>query len=111
METRLADELIGIFDDAAGELEEFAEVLMEEPDPAGESLSEPEAKPLLAAVEEFERFQDLESPTRADASASAERISAVATEFLMSHNGRRLGALDVEFLEDLGDAAGKALEP
>lgn len=111
MAERLADELIGIFDEAAGELEEFAEVLMEVPDPAGELLSEQEVKPLLTAVEEFERFQDLESPTRADASASAQRISAMATEFLTSHDGRRLGALDVEFLEDLGDAVGKALEP
>jgi hypothetical protein len=111
LEDRLADELIGIFDDAAGELEEFTEVLMEEPDAEGELVTEEEAAPLLAAIEEFGTFEKLDPLTRADAAAAAARISALANEFLSRHDGGRLGVLDVEFLEDLGDQVGKALEP
>lgn len=111
MEERVADELIDIFDDAAAELEEFVEVLQEEEDEDGRTLSGEEAAPLLSAVEEFAEFDDLETPTRADAAAAADRIAALAAEFLSQHNGQRLGVLDMEFLEDLGDPVGEALDP
>lgn len=111
MEERLADELLGIFEDAAGELEEFAEVLLEEENDQGETLTEEEVAPLMTAVDEFADFDDLESPTRRDAAEAAKRIADLATAFLTQHNGNRLEILDVEFLEDLGDPVGEALQP
>lgn len=111
LEERLADELIGIFDDAAAELEEFVEVLQEEEDDDGQTLSDDEAAPLLSAIDEFAEFDDLDTPTRADAAAAAERIEALAHEFLARHNGQRLGVLDTEFLEDLDEPVGRPLEP
>ena len=111
MGDQLADSLTGIFSDAAEELEEFTDVLVEEISPERESLSEEEIDPLRKAIAEFEQFKELESPTRAHASAAAQHISALAAEFLARHDGRKLGALDTEFLDYLGEPVGEALEP
>jgi len=111
MDGEVADAMLRIFDDAAGELEEFAEVLLEEQNADGVTLTDEQVAPLLAAVETFEEFDELESPTRADAAVAAKKIETLATEFHQAHDGRLLEVLDVEFLEDLGDAVGDALEP
>ncbi len=62
-------------------------------------------------MEEFAQFDELETPTRAEAAAAADRIAGLARDFFAQHDGHRLGVLDVEFLEDLGDPEGTALEP
>jgi hypothetical protein len=111
MDGEVTDAMLRIFDDAAGELEEFAEVLLEEENSEGVMLTEEQLAPLLAAVEVFSEFDELESPTRADAAKAAHRIETLAAEFEQAHDGRLLDVLDVEFLEDLGDPVGDALEP
>jgi len=111
VEQRLADELIGILDDAAAELEEFTEVLLQEADLNGDVLTEERLEPLLAALRESELFNSLDTPTRSAASQAAQIIAHLANQFLAEHDGSRLGALDADFLNDLGDPVGDALEP
>lgn len=111
MDGEVADAMLRIFDDAAGELEEFTEVLLEEENSNGVILTEEQLAPLLAAVDAFAEFDELESPGRADAAAAAQRIENLAMEFQQAHDGHLLDVLDVEFLEDLGDVVGDALEP
>ncbi len=111
MDGEVADAMLRIFDDAAGELEEFTEVLLEEENSSGVMLTEEQLAPLLAAVDTFVEFDELESPSRADAAVAAQEIETLAMGFQQSHDGRLLDVLDVEFLEDLGDPVGDALEP
>lgn len=111
MEEDLADELIDLFDDAAGELEDFFDELEEPEDESIPGLSEEDLAPILAVIEEFEEFDDLDEPTRDDASRAAGRIAQAAAEFLTLHDGSRLQALDEAFLVDLDDPVGEALEP
>jgi len=111
MEGAVAEDLLEIFDDAAAELEEFAEVMLETEDSAGIILTEDQLQPLLTAVELFAEFDELESPTRSDAAEAAKKIESLATEFQLMHDGSQLEVLDSEFLEDLDEPVGDALEP
>ncbi len=111
LEEDFADELLGIFEDSAGELEDFVEVLAEPEDEDIEALSEETLAPLQAVIDEFEAFDDLDEPTRAAAASSAKKIAASAAQFLAQHDGSQLSALDEEFLlnEDLGEPVGDVL--
>lgn len=111
LEDDLADSLIDIFDDAAGELEDFYDELEEPEDEDIAGLSEEDLAPLLAVVDAFEEFDDIDELTRADAATAAAKVAAAAASFLTLHDGSRLKALDEAFLEDLEDPVGAALEP
>jgi len=107
----VADSMLDIVDDAAGQLEEFAEVLLEEENTEGEVLTEDQVAALIAAVDIFTEFDDLDEQTRAAATIAAQQVDLLATEFEQLHDGEKLSVLDVEFLEDLGDPVGEALKP
>lgn len=112
LEEDSADELLGIFEDSASELEDFMEVLLEPEDEDIPALSEESVASLQAAIDIFEAFDDLDEATRADAASSAKQVAAAAAQFLAEHDGSKLNALDEEFLldEDLGEPVGTVLK-
>ncbi len=111
MKEGLAESMGKIFKDAAKELKLFAEVLEEPDDEDIPGLPEDELAPLLAVVESFATFDDLDEPTRADAAKAARSVAEAAAAFLALHDGSKLTVLDEEFLEDLSDPVGKVLAP
>lgn len=111
MEDDLAGDMIDLFDDAASELEDFFDELEEPEDEDIPGLSEEELAPILTLLDEFEKFDDLDDPTRADAAQAARNVAAAAATFLTLHDGSKLRALDEAFVEDQDDPVGKALAP
>ncbi len=110
-EERYADDLIGIFEDGADFLDEYVEVLREPDDSDVPPLNEAAVESLTIAIEEFEKFDDLDEPTRAAAADSALVISKAANQFMTAMgNGSKLEALDI-FIKDLGDPVGEILQP
>ncbi len=102
------DEMRAILEDAAGQLEEFIEVLTSEPDASGRVLSAGQIRPLPEVLHVLTECDDA---TAADLTAAADRIRHLSRQFVQDHSGDRLGALDTAFLEDLDDPIGTALAP
>lgn len=111
MDSDLADDLIDLFDDAAGELEDFLDELAEPENENIEALSDESLAPIQAVIDTFEDFDDLEEVTRSAAAQAAQKVAAAAAAFLAAHDGSQLAALDEAFVEDLDDPVGTALEP
>jgi len=110
-EERYADELIGIVEDGADFLDEYVEVLLEPDDSDVPPLNEAAVESLTIVLEEFEKFDDLDEPTRAAAADSARIVSKAANQFMtVMGDGSKLEALDI-FFEDFGDPVGDILQP
>ncbi|HBN78814.1 MAG TPA: hypothetical protein DD473_23985 [Planctomycetaceae bacterium] len=110
-ENRYADDLIGIVEDGADFLDEYVEVLLEPDDSDVPPLNEEAVESLTIVLDEFEKFDDLDEPTRAAAADSARVISKAANQFMAAlGNGSKLEALDV-FFEDTGNPVGDVLQP
>ena len=111
LEDDLADSLADLFDDAVGELEDFYDELEEPENETIAGLSEEDLAPLLAVIDAFEEFDDLDEVTRADADAAAKKVAAAAARFQQLHDGSKLKALDEAFIIDLDEPVGIAIQP
>lgn len=110
-EESYADEIFSVFEDGADFLEEYVDVLLDPDEDDIEPLEEESVEFLLGVVEEFERFDDLDTPSREEAAQSLKVVEAAAEMFMKQFgDGKKLAALDI-FFEDFGDPVGEVLQP